>query len=123
MIRSDFLMRQFTQLIQALIGLLLKRKLSVSSEEEQSYIKTGITLLETDIDEKQLCAMSAESIIELFSVKNHFLEKLEIVAYILMLEQERNYVCHSETIKTLLLYVNEHSNTFSLDRQMIIDSL
>jgi len=123
MIRSDFLMRQFTQFIQAFIELLLKRKLSVSSEEEQSYIKTGMTLLGTDIDEKQLYTMSAESIIELFSAENYVLEKLEIVAYILLLNQESSSVCHSETIKTLLLYINEHSDTFSLDRQMMIDSL
>jgi hypothetical protein len=116
-------MRQFTQFIQAFIELLLKRKISVSLEEERSYIKAGMTLLGTDVDENQIYTMSAESIIELFSSGSYVLEKLEIVAYILLLNQERNSVSHSETIKTLLLYVNKHSDTFSLDRQIMIDSL
>ena len=121
MIRSDFLLRQFSQFIQALINLLLKRKDSISFEEQQSYAKIGTSLI--GIDGNQLSKMSAESIIEFFTKTDYSVEKLEIAAYLLLLDQQKNPISHKDVIKTLLMYVNEHSDTYSSDREIMIQSL
>lgn len=122
MIRRDYLMRQLTLLIQALIALILKKKMVVSDlEEEQDYVKYGSSLL--GLGKNELFVMSADQLIDLFSPQDYSLEKLEAAAYLLLLDQNSRTINHDDTVKKLLEYINEHSATFSLDRQAILDSL
>lgn len=121
MIRKDFLMCQISQLIQSLIDFLLKRKTVFEDEDAVQYIKTGLSLIK--MDENLLFTSSADLIIDRFAEEDCGLEKIEMAAYLLLLDEEKRAIDHKLTVKKLLTYVKECSPNYSLGREKILKSI
>jgi hypothetical protein len=114
MLKTDYLIRLFQELIQKLINLLLHRDTETLELEPQVFSQ-GCSLL--DIKEDILLQMSAEETISVFSVQNYALEKLELAAYLALVKHQ------NEKTRELLIYVNEHSKNYSLERQYLLERL
>jgi hypothetical protein len=112
MIKSDYLIRQLAQLIQALTALILRSE-KLLPEEKIDLLKQSCELL--GLKKEDLSTLSCEQLIDLFSRQSFGLEKLEMAAYILLQNQQKTKA------KQLLSHVDQHSNCYSLDREIILD--
>jgi hypothetical protein len=114
MIKSDYLIRQLAQLIQALIELIFRSE-KLLPEEKIDLSKQACKLLE--LKEADLLILSGDQLIDLFSQQPLGLEKLEIAAYVLLLNQQKMKA------QQLLFYVDQYSDCYSLNRKIILDKL
>ncbi|MDR0427534.1 MAG: hypothetical protein LBH12_02900, partial [Dysgonamonadaceae bacterium] len=97
MIRTDFLIRQITELIQALSALVLKRKTSAEETINPSLIDSGINLLR--IKKERFFSLSAAGLIDVFSKQSFGSDKIELAAYLLLLDERNSKISHKHTAR------------------------
>jgi len=114
MVKTDFLIRLIQEFIQKLINFILKRNTETLEPEPQVF-NQGCVLL--GVVEDDFLQMSAEETINTFSSQNYALEKIELSAYLSYLKHQ------NEKAKKMILYVNEHSKDFSIERQYVLEKI
>lgn len=120
MIQRDYFIRQLAQFIQALIAFLLKKDIP-SFEIKNDYIKYGADLL--GLDKKELLTYSGKQFIDMFSQDSYGLEKLEAIAYMLLLNNKDAMINSESVVKEILTYVEEHSSVYSIERNRILSEI
>lgn len=120
MIRQDYIIRMIQEIFAAIANLILRRK-HISKSDWEEYESTARQVLE--VTPQQLEEMDGQTILEKYSQEKDGMEKTELAAMMLlkMAEDTENIV--PKTRLYLLKYVQEHGNTYSLPRNLLIQFL
>jgi len=120
MLKKDYLIRQIHELVRVLFELLLKTKENPQKEEREIFNQAYSFL---NLTKDDLISRTSGQIIELFENETLGLEKLELLGFLLFNEFKfaddfkDEYLLHLS--KDILTYVDQHSDSYSLERQMI----
>ena len=119
MIRQDYIIRMIQEIFAAIANLILRRK-HISKSDWEEYESTARQVLE--VTPQQLEEM------EKYSQEKDGIEKTELAAMMLlkMAEDTENIVPKARLRQEglyLLKYVQEHGNTYSLPRNLLIQFL
>lgn len=125
MIRQDYIIRMIQEIFAAIANLILRRK-NISQPDWEEYESTARQVL--DVTLQQLEGMDGHTILEKYSHEQDGIEKTELAAMLLlkMAEDTENIVPKSRLRQEglyLLKYVQEHENTYSLPRKLLIQFL
>ena len=120
MIRQDYIIRMIQEIFAAIANLILRRK-HISKSDWEEYESTARQVL--DVTPQQLEEMDGQTILE-----KDGMEKTELAAMMLlkMAEDTENLVPKARLRQEglyLLKYVQEHGNTYSLPRNLLIQFL
>lgn len=122
MIRQDYIIRMIQEIFAAIANLILRRK-HISKSDWEEYESTARQVLE--VTPQQLEEMDGQTILEKYSQEKDGMEKTELAAMMLlkMAEDTANLVPKARLRQEglyLLKYVQEHGNTYSLPRNLLI---
>ena len=124
MLKKDYLIRQIHELVRVLFELLLKSK-GNSQKEEKEIFNQAYSFL--NLTKEDLLERSSDQIIELFENETLGLEKLELVGFLLFNEFKFADDFKDEYLlqlsKDILTYVDRHSDSYSLERQMVFQQI
>ena len=125
MIRQDYIIRMIQEIFAAIAKLILRRK-HISKSDWEEYESTARQVLE--VTPQQLEEMDGQTILEKYSQEKDGMEKTELAAMMLlkMAEDTESIVPKARLRQEglyLLKYVQEHGNTYSLPRNLLIQFL
>ncbi len=122
MLRKDFLIRQLNEFVRALLTLLLHSK-GISDKDVKETISQTYSFL--NLTKDNFRELTFEDIITHFEEEPMKLEKLELTGLLLLEEynisenkEDDRYL--QDLGKDILLYVDKNSNTYSLERKILL---
>lgn len=127
MIKQDYIIRMIQEIISLIANAIIKKK-KLDKRELDTYEHTTLEIL--GITPNELMDMSTEEFIYKYSNTESGMEKLELIAVSLLLfseETHENNLLLKSRLKQdgifLLKYLQENSNSYSLQREFIINMI
>lgn len=127
MIKQDYLVRMIQEIISSLINALLRKKKNRWNEWKEY---DGYTRQILGIPTEELASMSMEELIDRYAGDDNKMGKIELAGLTMLKisdEMEANELVRKSKLRqdglALLKYVQNESDSFSIDRMQLIDML
>ena len=125
MIKQDYLIRMIQEIVSMIVEAILhKKKIRQKEWEEYDHLTRQIL----GIDTRELLNTKAEELIERYATQTDGLDKLELAAVNMLRLSEEEVEKDNPLLKaklrqegiTLLKYVHQHSDNYSLQREFLL---
>ena len=125
MIKQDYLIRMIQEIVSMIVEAILHKK-KIRQKEWEEYDRLTRQIL--GIDTRELLNTKAEELIERHAAQTDGLDKLELAAVNMLRLSEEEVEKDNPLLKaklrqegiTLLKYVHQHSDNYSLQREFLL---